>query len=124
MKVLQRRNSAAFATSAFWLEASPTAPYGRRMSDLKALEAEIAAAIVAARDERALEDLRVATLGKKGSISERLKGLGRMGPEERKSAGAELNSLRDSVSRRASSSRRAVLAESALEARLRPKPWT
>jgi phenylalanyl-tRNA synthetase alpha chain len=88
------------------------------MSDLNALEAEIAAAIVAARDERALEDLRVATLGKKGSISERLKGLGRMGPEERKSAGAELNSLRDRVAKTIEL-RRAVLTELALEVRLR-----
>ena len=35
------------------------------------------------------------TLGKKGSISELLKGLGDMSPEERKTAGAELNELRD-----------------------------
>src|SRR3954469_22516583 len=88
------------------------------MSDLKALEAEISAAIIAAKDERALEELRVGTLGKKGSISERLKGLGRMSPEERKTAGAELNSLRDRVAK-AIESRRAVLAELALEARLR-----
>ena len=65
------------------------------MPDAQTLRAEIAAAIVAAKDERALEALRVAALGKKGSISERLKGLGAMSPEERKTAGAGLNELRD-----------------------------
>ncbi len=88
------------------------------MSDLKALQAEIAAAIVAARDERELEALRVATLGKKGSISERLKTLGSMSPEERKTAGAELNALRDATAKNIEA-RRAVFAELALEARLK-----
>jgi phenylalanyl-tRNA synthetase alpha chain len=88
------------------------------MSDLSHLEAEISAAIVAAKDERELEELRVATLGKKGSISERLKGLGKMGPEERKTAGAALNELRDKVTKNIEA-RRAVFAEQALEARLK-----
>ena len=88
------------------------------MSDLNTLRAEISAAIVAAKDERELEDLRVATLGKKGSISERLKGLGKMSPEERKTAGAELNELRDAVAKNIEA-RRTVFAEHALEARLK-----
>jgi phenylalanyl-tRNA synthetase alpha chain len=88
------------------------------MSDLKTLRAEISAAIVAAKDERELEELRVATLGKKGSISERLKGLGKMGPEERKAAGAELNELRDAVAKNIEA-RKNVFAELALEASLK-----
>ena len=88
------------------------------MSDLKTLRAEISAAIVAAKDERELEALRVATLGKKGSISERLKGSGKMSPEERKTAGAELNELRDAVAKNIEA-RRSVFAELALEARLK-----
>jgi phenylalanyl-tRNA synthetase alpha chain len=88
------------------------------MSDLEALEAEIAAAIAAAKDERALEELRVATLGKKGSISERLKTLGSMSPEDRKTVGAELNTLRDRVARNIEG-RRTVLAELSLETRLK-----
>ena len=88
------------------------------MSDLKALRAEIDAAIAAASDERELEAVRVATLGKKGSVSERLKTLGVMSPEERKTAGAELNALRDAVAK-SIEARRKVLTELALEARLK-----
>ncbi len=86
-------------------------------SDLASLKAEIADAISAAEDERALEAVRVAALGKKGSISARLKGLGAMSPEERKAAGQALNQLRDEVAE-ALEARRAALAETALEARL------
>jgi phenylalanyl-tRNA synthetase alpha chain len=88
------------------------------MSDLSALEAEIAAAIDAAADARALDDVRVAALGKKGSISERLKGLGAMAAEERKAAGQALNALKDAIALRIEA-RRAALAEAALDARLR-----
>ncbi len=87
-------------------------------SDLAALKQEIEAAIAAAEDERALDGVRVAALGKKGSISERLKGLGAMGPEERKAAGQALNTLRDEVAGLIET-RRAGLAEAALEARLK-----
>ena len=45
------------------------------MSDLKTLEATLMAEIEAAGDEAAIEAVRVAALGKKGSISERLKTL-------------------------------------------------
>src|SRR5262245_57415099 len=88
------------------------------MSDLSSLQAEISAAIAAAKDERELEELRIATLGKKGSISERLKGLGKMSPEERKTAGAALNALRDTVTRDIEA-RRTAFAEQALDARLK-----
>jgi phenylalanyl-tRNA synthetase alpha chain len=88
------------------------------LSDLSKLRAEIAAAIVAAKDERDLEELRVATLGKKGSISERLKALGSMPPEERKIVGAALNELRDAIQKNIEA-RRNVFAELALEARLK-----
>ena len=48
------------------------------MSDLKKLEDELLAAITAAKDDAALEAVRVGALGKKGSISELLKTLGAM----------------------------------------------
>ena len=53
------------------------------MSDIERLERDLLAAVNDARDETALETLRVATLGKKGSISELLKTLGTMPPDER-----------------------------------------
>ena len=87
------------------------------MSDLNALETETLAAIAAAGDEAALENVRVAALGKKGSISALLATLGRMSPDERKSAGAQINALKDKVSD-ALTARRGLLKEAALEARL------
>ena len=87
------------------------------MSDLNALEAETLSAIAAAADEAALESVRVGALGKKGSISALLVTLGKMSPDERKSAGAEINALKDKVSE-ALGARRTVLKEAALEARL------
>ena len=59
------------------------------MSDLHALETETLAAIAAAADESALENVRVGALGKKGSISALLATLGKMSPEERKTEGAK-----------------------------------
>ena len=87
------------------------------MSDLTALEAETLTAIAAAADEAALENVRVGALGKKGSISALLATLGKMSPDERKSAGAQINALKDKVSE-ALGARRTVLKETALEARL------
>ena len=57
------------------------------MTDLSALEAELTKAIAAAQDEAALEAIRVAALGKSGSISALLKTLGAMTPDERKEIG-------------------------------------
>ena len=87
------------------------------MSDISALEQEILAAVAAAADEPALEAVRVAALGKKGSISALSAGLGKMAPDERKAQGAVINAVKDQVSA-ALAERRAVLKEAALEARL------
>ena len=67
------------------------------MSDLKTLETEILAAIEGAGDEAALEAVRVGAIGKKGSISEKMKTLGKMTPEERQTMGPALNGLKASV---------------------------
>ncbi len=86
--------------------------------DLASLEHDIAAAISRAADERALDAVRVSALGKKGVVSERLKSLGAMSPEERKVAGPALNGLRDRLAA-ALEGRREILREEALEERLR-----
>ena len=57
---------------------------------LDTLERETLAQVNAAADEAALEAVRVAALGKKGSISEQMKGLGAMSPEERKTLASEM----------------------------------
>ena len=83
----------------------------------EALENELLSAVEQAGDEAALEAIRIAELGKKGRISEMMKGLGKMSPEERKEAGPRLNGLRDRV-QGAIAAKRAVLAEAAIAARL------
>lgn len=87
------------------------------MSDIDTLEQTLRAAVEAAADEAALEGVRVAALGKKGSISELLKSLGSLGPDERKARGAEINGLKDRVGE-ALAARRTVLKAAALAARL------
>jgi phenylalanyl-tRNA synthetase alpha chain len=87
------------------------------MSTLVDLETSTLASIAAAADENALEAVRVAALGKKGTISAELSKLGKMSPDERKSAGAAINAIKDKVTE-ALAARRVVLKEAALEARL------
>ena len=88
------------------------------MSDLGKLQSELLARITAATDEAALEALRVEALGKKGSISELLKTLGSISPEERKTRGPQLNGLRDVVAD-AITGRKVQLGDAALDARLK-----
>jgi phenylalanyl-tRNA synthetase alpha chain len=87
------------------------------MADVSKLETELLSAIGAASDEAALEQVRVAALGKKGSVSELLKTLGSMSPDERKTQGPLINSLRDRVSDTLAT-KKSALGDAALNARL------
>jgi len=87
------------------------------MSDLTKLQADLLAAVAAAPDDAALEAVRVSALGKKGSISELLKTLGAMAPEQRKVQGPLINGLRDRVTE-AIAARRAALKEAEIAERL------
>ncbi len=87
------------------------------MTDIAALQSEIMAEISAAADEAALEAVRVATLGKKGSISALLATMGKLDPEERKIKGPQFNGLKDAVTA-AIAARKAALGDAALELRL------
>jgi len=87
------------------------------MSDLESLERALLDRIAGATALGALEDPRVAALGKKGVISERMKSLGAMSPEERKAMGPALNGLKDRVAA-AIEERRRALEDAALDARL------
>jgi phenylalanyl-tRNA synthetase alpha chain len=87
------------------------------VSDLAMLETSILDQIAAAGDEAALEAVRVAALGKKGSISALLATLGKMSPDERKTQGAAINQAKDKVTE-ALAARRDVLKSAALDARL------
>ena len=81
------------------------------------LEAEILAAIDGASDAAALEAVRVAALGKKGRVTEALKTLGALPPEQRKAAGQAINEVKGAVEA-ALEARKADLAEAALAAKL------
>ena len=87
------------------------------MTDLNTLEADLSAQIANAIDVAALEAVRVAALGKSGSISGLLKTLGSMSPEERKAAGPAINGLRDRV-QTAIAVRKEALEAAELDARL------
>jgi phenylalanyl-tRNA synthetase alpha chain len=87
------------------------------MTDLTSLEAELTGAVAAASDLAALDAVRVAALGKTGSISNMLKSLGAMSPDARKTVGPAINGLRDRVSGLIGA-RKAELEALALEAQL------
>ena len=87
------------------------------MSDVSQFEQQILGNIAAASDEAALEAVRIASLGKSGSVSALLKTLGAMSPDERKAQGPLINSLKDRVTT-AIAERKSALGDAALDARL------
>jgi phenylalanyl-tRNA synthetase alpha chain len=87
------------------------------MENLEALRQELIGAIEQAEDPKALEDLRVTALGKKGKVTGLMKGLGAMAPEERKEAGAALNQLKTEIAA-AIDEKSKTLETAALSARL------
>ena len=76
------------------------------------------AAIAGANDGAALEQVRVHYLGKRGVLTERLKALGQLAPEQRRHAGQAINDLKQTLES-ALSARKEVLQAAALDARLR-----
>src|SRR5438067_8431482 len=87
------------------------------MNDFETLERKLSAEIAAASDESALEVVRVAALGKKGAVSDLLKSLGGMSPDERRENGTLFNGLRDRIAA-AIAERKSALTREALDARL------
>ena len=87
------------------------------MSELEELEHSITGQIVAAADEQQIEAVRVSALGKKGSVSEKLKTLGAMTPEERQVMGPAINGLKARITE-ALTKRRAELRDAAINERL------
>lgn len=67
------------------------------INELSSLGSQALASIETVSAVQQLDDVRVEYLGKKGSITALLKTLGKMAPEERSSAGAEINRVKDQV---------------------------
>ena len=87
------------------------------MHNLDQLVQAAAAAFAATDDPDALEQVKASYLGKSGRITELLKGLARLPPDERKIAGAAINRTKDAVEA-ALNARREEIRRGALAARL------
>mgnify|MGYP005991080489 FL=1 len=87
------------------------------MENLEALTQQALAAVAAAEDVAALDQVRVQYLGKKGEISALMKNLGNVAPEDRPKIGAVINEARDKV-QTALNARKADLEMAALNAKL------
>ena len=86
-------------------------------NDLDALRKEIIDAAAAAQSPQALDSVRVGALGKKGTITEQMKGLGKLDGDARKAAGQALNALKNEVAG-AIEARKAALEDAELDSRL------
>ncbi|MCB2051700.1 MAG: hypothetical protein KDE63_09745, partial [Novosphingobium sp.] len=87
------------------------------MENLDRQKEEALAAVAAAQTLDELETQRVAALGKQGWVSQLLKTLGKMTPEERQSEGPKIHALREAV-QGAITDRKSALEQAALDARL------
>src|SRR5471030_845063 len=87
------------------------------MDDLSTIRSEALDAVGKAADLAALDAVRVAALGKKGSVTGLLKTLGGMPPEQRREFGAEVNQLKGEIEA-ALEARKSTLGSAALVARL------
>ena len=85
--------------------------------DIEALVGRAVAEFNATIDAVELERIKAQYLGKSGHLTMALKTLGKLPPEERREAGARINSAKDRIEL-ALAERRAAIAAAALEARL------
>ena len=88
------------------------------MSDLMEICNQAESKIEASVDEAALDLVRVEFLGKKGRLTDLLKGLGKLSAEERPAAGAEINKAKQQV-QQAIAERKDTLAEAAIQEKLK-----
>ena len=85
---------------------------------MEELRAKYLQQISEAADEIALEELRVRALGKKGEVTQQMRQLGAMSPDERRSFGPALNKLKDELAT-ALAAKKIGLSDAALDARLK-----
>ncbi|MDX1754661.1 MAG: phenylalanine--tRNA ligase subunit alpha [Marinobacter sp.] len=87
------------------------------MENLEQLVQDGLAAVEQAGGLQALDQVRVDYLGKKGVLTQQLKSLGKLSPEERPAAGQKINDAKAQV-QQAINARRAELEQAALDAKL------
>ena len=88
------------------------------MSDIEQLVAQATTEFADIDDAAALEQAKARYLGKSGSVTELLKSLGKLEPEQRKRAGAAINSAKDRIEAMLNGRREAIRL-AALEAQLK-----
>ena len=86
-------------------------------TDLDVLVADARMRFASAADGATLENEKARFLGKAGALTELLKGLGKLGPDSRKSEGARINVAKQSIETLLAA-RREALAAAQLEAKL------
>lgn len=87
------------------------------MNSLEQIVVQAQADFAAADDAVALENAKARYLGKAGRITEQMKGLGKLAPDERKAQGAVINTAKEKIEA-ALNARREALAHAQMEARL------
>ncbi|MEW5889369.1 MAG: phenylalanine--tRNA ligase subunit alpha [Pseudomonadota bacterium] len=87
------------------------------MSDVEQLVAAASAEFAGIDDAAQLEQVKARYLGKSGSLTELLKGLGKLPPEERKARGAAINSAKERIEA-ALQQRREAIRAAVLQAQL------
>jgi phenylalanyl-tRNA synthetase alpha chain len=87
------------------------------VSDLEDILSTALGAVASAGDSSVLDDVRVNYLGKKGELTGLLKGLGKLPPEARPAAGAEINSAKEAL-QEVIFARKADLDNAAIDAQL------
>ncbi|HSD43398.1 MAG TPA: phenylalanine--tRNA ligase subunit alpha [Burkholderiales bacterium] len=87
------------------------------MHDLDAIVADAAALFAAAANEPELEQAKARFLGRQGRLTEVLKALSKLAPEDKRAAGARINEAKDHIEQ-AYAARRTALARLKLESRL------
>ena len=85
--------------------------------DLETLKTSTDAALAGAADLRGWDAVRIAVLGRNGSLTGMLRDLGKTPPEQRKDRGAALNRLKDALTATIEA-RKAQLEDAALDARV------
>ena len=70
---------------------------GKRMENLEALKQQALEAVAGVNNLKSLDDVRVHWLGKKGQLTDLLKGLGKLPAEERPAAGAKINVVKQAI---------------------------
>src|SRR5258708_37159840 len=87
------------------------------MQSIDDLIAQARSAFAAAMRPAELENEKARFLGKSGAITERLKALARLDPDQRRAEGARLNAAKDAIEQLLAQ-RRAQLAEAELDTQL------